>query len=121
MHRGCRFSAPASGGKGGIGNRRRLHLPADKTLESFDLKRLPPRIGQQVRTLADGTFLDRRENVLAFGKPGSGKTHLLSAIDRLVHHAEVINLKGDSYRLKHRQTIFGPLKQEATKAPTPVN
>ena len=23
-------------------------------------------------------------------------------IDRLVHHAEVISLKGDSYRLKHR-------------------
>ena len=25
-----------------------------------------------------------------------------SMIDRLVHHAEVINLKGDSYRLKNR-------------------
>ena len=24
------------------------------------------------------------------------------AIDRLVHHAEVISLKGDSYRLKNR-------------------
>ena len=56
------------------------HLPADKTLASFDLKRLPARIGQQVRTLADGAFLDRRENVLAFGNPGSGKTHLLCAI-----------------------------------------
>ncbi len=28
----------------------------------------------------DGTFVDRQENVLAFGKPGSGKTHLLCAI-----------------------------------------
>jgi len=35
---------------------------------------------QQVRTLLDGSFVDRCENVLAFGNPGSGKTHLLSAI-----------------------------------------
>ena len=28
-----------------------------------------------------GDFLDRTENVLAFGNPGSGKTHLLCAID----------------------------------------
>jgi len=26
------------------------------------------------------TFLDRQENILAFGNPGSGKTHLLCAI-----------------------------------------
>ena len=30
--------------------------------------------------LLEGTFLDRCENVLAFGQPGSGKTHLLCAI-----------------------------------------
>ncbi len=29
-------------------------------------------------------------------------------IDRLVHHAEVINLKGDSYRLKGRDLAEGP-------------
>lgn len=28
-------------------------------------------------------------------------------LDRIVHKCEVINLSGDSYRLKHRQTIFG--------------
>jgi DNA replication protein DnaC len=28
----------------------------------------------------DGSFLDRAENILAFGNPGSGKTHLLCAI-----------------------------------------
>jgi DNA replication protein DnaC len=34
----------------------------------------------------DGSFLDRRENVLAFGNPGSGKTHLVCAIaQKLVH------------------------------------
>src|SRR5215813_14062795 len=49
-------------------------LPLDKTLDNFDVKRLPAKAARQVKTLADGTFLDRRENVLAFGNPGSGKT-----------------------------------------------
>ncbi len=35
---------------------------------------------QQARTLLEGSFLDRCENVLVFGPPGSGKTHLLSAL-----------------------------------------
>ena len=28
-------------------------------------------------------------------------------LDRIVHKCEVLNLNGDSYRLKHRETIFG--------------
>jgi DNA replication protein DnaC len=55
-------------------------LPLEKTLENFDMKRLPPKAARQVKVLLDGTFLDRNENVLAFGNPGSGKTHLLSAL-----------------------------------------
>jgi DNA replication protein DnaC len=55
-------------------------LPLEKTLENFDLKRLPHKAARQVKALVDGSFLDRRENVLAFGNPGSGKTHLLSAL-----------------------------------------
>jgi DNA replication protein DnaC len=59
---------------------RQSRLPLEKTLESFDLKRLPAKVGRQVRTLLDGGFVDRCENVLAFGKSGTGKTHLLAAI-----------------------------------------
>lgn len=59
---------------------RESRLPIEKTLESFDMKRLPARIIQHVRTLAEGSFVERRENVLAFGNPGSGKTHLLCGI-----------------------------------------
>lgn len=55
-------------------------LPLEKNLATFDLKRLPTKVLQQVRTLLAGDFVDRRENVLAFGAPGSGKTHLLCAI-----------------------------------------
>lgn len=59
---------------------RQSRLPLEKTLESFDLKRLPAKVSRQVRSLTDGTFVDRCENVLAFGKPGSGKTHLLAGL-----------------------------------------
>ena len=55
-------------------------LPLEKTWENFDMKRLPAKAARQVTGLLDGTFLDRRENILAFGNPGSGKTHLLSAL-----------------------------------------
>ncbi len=59
---------------------RQSRLPPDKGLPGFDLKRLPAKVARQVRTLLDGSFLDRRENVLVFGRSGSGKTHLLSAL-----------------------------------------
>lgn len=55
-------------------------LPREKSLANFDLKRLPVKVGRQVRTLLDGSFLERKENVLVFGNPGSGKSHLLCAI-----------------------------------------
>ena len=35
---------------------------------------------RQFSVLLEGDFLDRRENVLVFGNPGSGKTHLLCAL-----------------------------------------
>ena len=55
-------------------------LPLEKSLEAFDLGRLPAKVKQQIASLLEGSFLDRRENVLAFGNPGSGKTHLLCAL-----------------------------------------
>jgi len=55
-------------------------LPLEKTLNTFNLKRLPLKLRQQVKILLEGDFVNRRENLLAFGKPGSGKTHLLCAI-----------------------------------------
>ena len=55
-------------------------LPMEKTIANFDLKRLPLKIRQQVKILLEGSFVDRTENILAFGRPGSGKTHLLCAI-----------------------------------------
>jgi len=59
---------------------RESKLPLEKTLEAFERSRLPERVNHQVSVLLEGGFLDRHENILAFGNPGSGKTHLLCAI-----------------------------------------
>jgi DNA replication protein DnaC len=76
------------------GNRiRRLlqdsRLPLEKSLANFDVKRLPAKVSRQMKVLLDGGFLDRRENLLAFGNPGAGKSHLLCALAQ-----EVISTQG---------------------------
>jgi DNA replication protein DnaC len=55
-------------------------IPSEKTLANFDLKRLPAKVARQVKVLLDGSFLDRKENLLVFGNPGAGKSHLLCAL-----------------------------------------
>jgi len=59
---------------------RASHLPPEKDLASFDRNRLPQKVNHLLSSLLEGSFMDRCENVLAFGNPGSGKTHLLCAI-----------------------------------------
>lgn len=55
-------------------------LPPDKTLATLELGRLPAAVRRQVPTLCEGGFVERGDNVLAFGLPGRGKTHLMCAI-----------------------------------------
>jgi DNA replication protein DnaC len=55
-------------------------LPRQKTAEMFDKTRLDPGLAQKWEVLKTGEFLERHENVLAFGNPGSGKTHLVCAL-----------------------------------------
>jgi DNA replication protein DnaC len=57
-------------------------LPIEKSMDNFDLNKLPTKLRRVIPTLAQGTFLDRCENVLAFGRPGSGKTHALCALSQ---------------------------------------
>jgi DNA replication protein DnaC len=59
---------------------RESRLPLEKSWPALELKRLPAKVLQQARTLLEGSFVDRRENVLVFGVPGSGKTHLLAGL-----------------------------------------
>jgi len=64
---------------------RDANLLAGKTWEEFQWSRVPLHVTQQFETLRQGNFLDRQDNVLIFGRPGSGKTMLLSALgDQLV-------------------------------------
>jgi DNA replication protein DnaC len=55
-------------------------LPPDKTLATLKIELLPTSIRRMLPTLCDGAFVDRAENLLAFGLPGRGKTHLVAAI-----------------------------------------
>ena len=51
---------------------RQSKIPAEKNLAGFKLPRLPRKVSRQLKTLLGGDFLDRAENVLVFGKSGSG-------------------------------------------------
>jgi len=55
-------------------------LPSAKTMATFDDSRLPGPLQRKLRELATGEFLDHAINVLAFGLPGTGKTHACSAL-----------------------------------------
>jgi DNA replication protein DnaC len=55
-------------------------LPGEKTLATLNRSRLPAKVQKMLPTLCEGAFVERGENLLAFGLPGRGKTHLACAI-----------------------------------------
>jgi len=59
---------------------RQSRLPLEKTRETLVESRLSPTVRRQLATLSEGAFLKRAENVLAFGLPGRGKTHVVCAL-----------------------------------------
>lgn len=61
-------------------NQRDSKLPGEKTLATLQRKRLPASVAKQLPTLCEGGFVERGENVLLFGLPGRGKTHVACAI-----------------------------------------
>jgi len=56
------------------------HLPPGKTLAQFDESRLPLRTRRMLPQLQAGEFADRADNILFFGLPGTGKTHLAAGL-----------------------------------------
>ena len=55
---------------------RSSRLPAVKTLDQFDFAFQPSIKREQIESLHELGFVDRRENVILLGPPGVGKTHL---------------------------------------------
>jgi len=55
-------------------------LPPGKSFETLLDKRLPRPLSQKLTELSSGEFLDRATNILAFGLPGTGKSHSACAV-----------------------------------------
>ena len=84
---------------------RKSDLPSEKTLATINAKRVPAKVWRQVPSLCEGGFLGRAENILAFGLPGRGKTHLACAIGHeLVRHGYPV-LFVPTYRLVQRLLV----------------
>lgn len=52
------------------------HFPVDKRLDDIEFKRIKGVTKSDVVNLKDCRWIDNRENLLFFGPPGIGKTHL---------------------------------------------
>ena len=55
---------------------RQARFPAVKSLDSFDFAAIPSLNKMLVLELARGAYVERRENVIALGNSGTGKTHV---------------------------------------------
>jgi DNA replication protein DnaC len=70
----------------------RSGLPQEKTFATLAFDRFPLPVRQQLERLQDGTFVEEAINVIAVGRPGTGKSHLAAALG----HALVV--QGQSVR-----------------------
>jgi DNA replication protein DnaC len=92
---------------------RNSRLLPGKTWEQFSWSRVPLQVARQLQSLRDGTFLERRENLLVFGKPGSGKTHLLAALgEQLVRQGRSVLFTTCSLLVQELLAAKGDLKLE---------
>jgi DNA replication protein DnaC len=57
-------------------------LPRNKLLDDFDISRIPKLHPGVIKNLSEGSFIDKAENILIFGNPGTGKTHLAISLCR---------------------------------------
>jgi DNA replication protein DnaC len=66
-------------------------LPLEKTFRTLELACFSPVLCQQVERLRHGAFVDEAINVVAVGKPGTGKSHLLAALaHELILHGHAV-------------------------------
>ena len=84
---------------------RRIHdsgMPVRHTLETFDWHFQPKLDRTTVEELADLGFLERKQDLIITGQPGTGKSHILGAIalraclaGRVVRYARFVDLLSD--------------------------
>ncbi len=55
-------------------------LPLEKTFRTLQLERFGPVVAQQIERLRRGTFVQEAVNVVAVGRPGTGKSHAMAAL-----------------------------------------
>ena len=60
--------------------RKASQLPPGKTLDTFELARLPKPLLRKFEGLLQGAWVEEAANVLAFGLPGVGKSHAAAAL-----------------------------------------
>jgi DNA replication protein DnaC len=77
-------------------------FPALKGLESFNFDAIPALNKKLVLDLARSEFVDRRENIIALGPSGVGKTHVATAA-ALVH--ELIEARDDKRLLRLQKQL----------------
>jgi len=66
---------------------RKARFPVLRTLEEFDFSFQPSLPAARIRELAELGFLERAENVLLVGRPGTGKSHLATGLAVRACHA----------------------------------
>jgi DNA replication protein DnaC len=70
---------------------KRSELESNKTWSQIRWSRLPMVVQHRMQQLQTGEFVKRAENLLMFGRPGSGKTLLLSALgEQLVRQGHTV-------------------------------
>ena len=63
---------------------RASRLPREKTFAQLDLSPFGPLLAQQIERLRQGTFVQQAVNVIAVGKPGTGKSHVTAAVGHVL-------------------------------------
>lgn len=81
------------------------NLPREKTLATLEVERLTAPMRRQLPTLCQGGFAERAENVLIFGLPGRGKTHVAIAIGLELIQAGMTVLFIEVFKLVQRLLV----------------